>query len=174
MRQARIEDIERSLGALSCFYRYAAPFQELESLVSAAIQRVRALIAQGHLPDRDQEDLQAVLGKLLVEQAGSLSEQGLYEQSIVASQEAIRLGQAVQDRRIEAGGHLHWAKTRTRQGEFDDARHQAEVALRLAQSASLRHIEVGSLVQLGMMSFRHGIYTEAGNSTKRLCVSAAK
>jgi DNA-binding SARP family transcriptional activator/predicted ATPase len=157
VRRARIEDIERSLGALSYFYRYAAPFREWESLVSAAIQRVRALIAQ------DQEGLQAALGKLLAEQANCLCEQGAYEQSIAAAQEAIRLGQAVQDKRVEAGGHLYWAETRTRQGEFDDVRHHAEIALRLAQGANMRPIEVESLVKLGMMCFRRGVFAEAGD-----------
>jgi DNA-binding SARP family transcriptional activator/predicted ATPase len=166
VRQARMEDIERSLGALSCFYRYAAPFQEWESLLSAAIQRVRALIAQGQLPDQGQENLQAALGKLLVEQAGALSEQGLYEPAIAAAQEAICLAQAVQDKRIEAGGYLHWAKTRTRQGEFDDARHHAEIALRLAQSTDLRQIEAESLLHLGATYFRQGILTEAGDYYK--------
>jgi tetratricopeptide (TPR) repeat protein len=160
---ARIEDIERSLGALSRFYHYAGPFQEGEHLVKAAVKRIRALVDQGDLPD--QGDLQATLGKLLVEQAGFLCEQGMYEQAIAASQEIVDLASVVQGTdhiaSLEAAGHLQWGQARFSQGEYEAAKAQLEQALELAQAASLYQMEANALSSLGNILGNQGDYAGA-------------
>jgi predicted ATPase/DNA-binding SARP family transcriptional activator/predicted negative regulator of RcsB-dependent stress response len=161
--QGRVEDIERSLGALSRFYHYAGPFQEGKSLVQAAIKRIRDMIDQEDEPDRGK--LQATLGKLLAEQAGFLCGQGLYDQAITASQEIVDLASVIREinptASLEAKGHLHWGQALFCQGEYEAAKAQLKQALELAQAASLHQAKANALSALGAVLGNQGDYASA-------------
>ena len=166
VKQARIGEMERSLGGLSHFYLLAGPFQQGERLIGMAVDRIQPLVDISAAPGRDE---QVLLSRLLTQQARFLSRQGAYDQAIAASQLAIdtstRLGAdsagTTQVAQLAAEGYLQWGRALWHQGEYDSARRQLEQALTLARAASLHHVEADSLGNLGVVCFNQADYRRA-------------
>jgi tetratricopeptide (TPR) repeat protein len=88
-------------------------------------------------------------GEVALRQADYAGVTGDVPAAITAAQEAVRLGQAVQDVEMETAGHQRWGQILRRKGDYEAARTQIEAALALARSASLHALEAESLWELG-------------------------
>jgi predicted ATPase/DNA-binding SARP family transcriptional activator/Tfp pilus assembly protein PilF len=168
---AGLEEIGRGLNGLSRFYLFTGPFPEGQGLITMAVDCARALVDKKH--EREQE-ARGILSRLLVEQARFLNRQSMYEQAIVAAQEAIdqaRIGQALYP---EAAGYLQWGRALWCQGDYTAARSQFESALGLAQDTanwfrlqpessieSPHLVQVGALRNLGNVFLYQGDYARA-------------
>jgi tetratricopeptide (TPR) repeat protein len=84
-----------------------------------------------------------------------------YPAALAAAQTAVRLSQATQDSRIEAGGLLLLGHAHLHQGDYEAARNQLEQALSLARASGSRQTEADSLRNLGIIRFSQGDYAEA-------------
>jgi predicted ATPase/DNA-binding SARP family transcriptional activator/Tfp pilus assembly protein PilF len=154
----RLEEIERGLNGLSRYYLLTGPFQEGERLIEGAVDCARAWVDQGDRPEREARE---ILSRLLVEQARFLNRQGMYQQAIVAAQEAIDLARISQALQSEAVGYLQWGHALGGQGEFKTAQIQLEQALALARATSLPYVEAEAVHFLGEILWSQGHYAEA-------------
>jgi tetratricopeptide (TPR) repeat protein len=156
--QARWEEIERSLNGLAFLYRFTGPFQEAETLIQMAVDRISASAADA---ERPKKKVQIVLSRLLAEQARFLDEQGLHEQAIAAAQATVNAAQVCQATESEAAGRLRWGTALLEQGNNTEAQLQLEQALAIAQDTSLHQVEAHCLRSLGDISTTGGDYTQA-------------
>jgi tetratricopeptide (TPR) repeat protein len=162
--QAKLKEIEHSLNGLARLYLLAGPFQEGETLVRLAADRVRTLIEK---MDRPERDAQVILGRLLAEQARFLNKRGLYSQAVTAACAAIDLAQATQSADLEAAGHVQWGMALWNLGNCEAARPPLEQALVLAQTAQLHQVEADSLYNLGFVCWHLGDYAGARGHFER-------
>jgi predicted ATPase/DNA-binding SARP family transcriptional activator len=169
VKEARLEEIEQGLDGLSRYYFFTGPFQEGERFIGMAVDCARTLFNQGRQSERD---VQIVLSKLLAEQARFLVGRGMYDQAIVAAQEAVDQAQTSRAAGPEAMGHLQWGRALSLQGDLKAAQFQRESALGLAQGASLHAVKAESLIGLGNIFHGYSDYAKAkAYYEQSLCVS---
>ncbi len=168
--QPDVEEIRRSLPSLSRFYTLAGPYQEAETLITMAVDNLRATegVAMDGMEshtDRFGDAPVAALAELLAEQARFLNRGGHYDKAIEAAHTAIHLSEGVDRQYLspaaEASAHLQWGRALVREGAYATAEAQLKRAVTLSDDRGLDPIKAEGLRSLGNAHHGSGDYTTA-------------
>ena len=154
LAEGQIEEVGTSLPALAQFYGHAGLLSEAEVVFGETAERLATLSDTG-------ADSQALLGRVLVQQATFLRRQARYPQAIQVAQAAISWAQSSQDALCEVRALSVWGEALWRQGEHEVARSQLESALSKA-----RVLHEGSKAEADILNSLAGICWQQGDHEK--------
>ncbi|MBM3128887.1 MAG: tetratricopeptide repeat protein [Chloroflexi bacterium] len=149
---ARAGEIARGLNGLARFYTLVGPFSEGEKLIGRAVECVRAL---------DEQNVQILLSRLLVEQARIQSKMGMCDQALAATREAIDLARRADATDAMALGYMIQGLALCYKSAHRAAQTQIEQCLALAQPASAQFIRAEGLKVLSNVYMNLGDYADA-------------
>jgi tetratricopeptide (TPR) repeat protein len=171
----RIEELNHSAHGLWHFYWLTGLLSEGEQAFGLAAEQI-----QGP-PEGAGDRVPAILAvqrlesKLRAAQANLMSQQGRYDQALLAAQQAITLGQASRGAEGESIGHLRYGQALFRKGQYEDARTHFECALQrlhsyqseYPDSEPLRDAEWETYLWLGAVARSQGNVATARAQTAR-------
>jgi len=159
--QGDISQMERVLEGLTCFYTLRGRFQEGETALGRAAEKLQ----RGKLAS---ECTQPVIHKLAARRGMFLGHLGRYDEAEALLQGSLQEAQTLEDTPeiVRCLNALSWFQSR--QGNYAQARDLATRALALAQAHSLRPLEADSLNHLGSVCFYLADFAGARDCYSRL------
>jgi predicted ATPase/DNA-binding SARP family transcriptional activator len=171
----RIEELNHSAHGLWHFYWLTGLLSEGEQAFGLAAEQIH------RPPEGASHRVPAILAvqrlesKLRAAQANLMSQQGRYDQALLAAQQAITLGQASRGAEGESIGHLRYGQALFRKGQCEDARTHFERALErlhsyqseYPDSEALRDAEWETYVWLGTVAKYQGDFATARTQIDR-------
>ncbi len=156
--QVNLGNLSRSLDALAAYFLAHGPFQEGESLLSFAAQRLQA---NDDLAQVNPTAVQTLLPRLLAWQSRLLNGLDRHEQALTTAQQTIELAEETGQCRQEIEGYLQWGQVLLRRGDFEPARKQYQKAKELAQENNFNDLQARAHYELGVAFGQQGDHHQA-------------
>ena len=134
--------IQHSVMGLSLLFRLIGLFEEARTTFAYAIQHLRTQKQEPHVD--------YLLALFLVEQSYFRERSAQLDDAFALAEEAVALGEKLEDKFIIAQANLRLAAIAYNQGRMQDSRRFCEVGLGIAQQEKLRRVEVIGLAGMGL------------------------
>lgn len=150
--------LDFGMRGLSDTGQWSGLFRTGEAAFSAAVEAVRAALAQATRPD---EETQRILGMLLLELSFFRERLGRIADADDCAQEARQLGEQLDNAYLRSGAALRIAAGKWRTGNLDEMRSETLKALALAQQSGLHRFESSAQIGLGLLAIGQRDYATA-------------